>query len=370
MVLCGPTTRDEHGIVSCIGWRHSFLTASTYSSFDASSNLSRCFQVLTFLPLSIHSFLPFKLIPLLDIRNTTLLITLGAQAPLIVFRCLQALFNTSPPYAETSLRYFLLYHTSPVGFVFDTNTNAIRQFSRRELLGKVRNLLTSIISVTLLMNLLLSTNFAPFPSREISNLTDYFYWGNLANRYLMAYLLGTYLESGTIAAAIAISLISGFSTVDFNDSPLTKSTSVAEFWGYRWNKVVGGYLKFAVFKPVLKSGWNKVLAVIATFFASGLLHEYVLLCCTLKGGQGFPVQPKYFRQTGFFLWNGMMLILEQYLTSAKGARQIASKLPGAFRTALVVMTSLPISHWFIDEFTAAGVLNDFSVAFPRIRKIS
>ena len=181
------------------------------------------------------------------------------------------------------------------------------------------------------------------------------------------------MESGTIAAAIVISLTSGFSTVDFNDSPLTKSTSVAEFWGMRWNKVIGGYLKFAVFKPMLKSGWGKGSAVFATFLASGLLHEYVLLSCTLKGrgsGDAVPLfEPNYFRQTGFFLWNALMLILEQYLSSVDELKQFASKLPRPVRTALVVMTSLPISHWFTDEFIAGGVLNDFSVAFPRIRTI-
>ena len=101
-----------------------------------------------------------------------------------------ALFDTSPPYAEQSLSYFLLYHTSPVGFVFDKTTNAIQPVSGQELIQKGRNLVTTIFTATLLLNLLLSTNFTPFPSRELTTIMDYFYWGNLANRYTTAYLLG------------------------------------------------------------------------------------------------------------------------------------------------------------------------------------
>ena len=50
-------------------------------------------------------------------------------------------------------------------------------------------------------------------------------------------------KAGTLICGIGVSLVTGVSTVEFNDNPLTKSQSVSEFWGQRWNRVVGGLLR-------------------------------------------------------------------------------------------------------------------------------
>lgn len=63
------------------------------------------------------------------------------------------------------------------------------------------------------------------------------------NNLALAYLTEIYLEFGTRAAAIVISLVSGMETIEVNDNPLSQSTSVSEFWGQRWNRLVGELLR-------------------------------------------------------------------------------------------------------------------------------
>jgi hypothetical protein len=49
--------------------------------------------------------------------------------------------------------------------------------------------------------------------------------------------------------------------------------SLAEFWGRRWNRVVGHWLFTALYRPVALRG-RPVLAVVAAFIGSALLHLY------------------------------------------------------------------------------------------------
>jgi hypothetical protein len=85
---------------------------------------------------------------------------------------------------------------------------------------------------------------------------DLFYWGNLLNNLVLAYLAEVYLEFGTRAAAIVISLLSGLETIEVNDKPLSRSTSVSDFWGRRWNRLVGALLRvsFTTTKLCLRYG--------------------------------------------------------------------------------------------------------------------
>lgn len=57
-----------------------------------------------------------------------------------------------------------------------------------------------------------------------------------------------------------------------HDHPIL-SRSLAEFWGRRWNRVVGGWLFSTFYRPLAARG-NKGLATLAAFLASALLHLY------------------------------------------------------------------------------------------------
>jgi len=56
-----------------------------------------------------------------------------------------------------------------------------------------------------------------------------------------------------------------------------RSKSLAEYWSYRWNTTMHGFLKRNVYVPLLKIGVSKPVAELSTFFASGLFHV-IMLC--------------------------------------------------------------------------------------------
>ena len=57
-----------------------------------------------------------------------------------------------------------------------------------------------------------------------------------------------------------------------SDAP-QRSTSLAEFWGRRWNPVIAGVLKERCFTPMARRGAARGL--LATFALSGVLHFYI-----------------------------------------------------------------------------------------------
>ncbi|MCL7046926.1 hypothetical protein MKW94_022857 [Papaver nudicaule] len=57
------------------------------------------------------------------------------------------------------------------------------------------------------------------------------------------------------------------------------STSFHDFWGRRWNLMVSGILKSIVYEPVrhcFKRSWGVYIAIVVTFFVSGLMHELLI----------------------------------------------------------------------------------------------
>jgi hypothetical protein len=85
------------------------------------------------------------------------------------------------------------------------------------------------------------------------------------------------------------------------------STSLGEFWGKRWNIGFRELSYGLVFQPVRK--WlGLVPATLAAFFASGLIHDFVI-SFPARGGYGLP--------TAYFLVQGTGVLLER---SAAGRR--------------------------------------------------
>lgn len=120
-----------------------------------------------------------------------------------------------------------------------------------------------------------------------------------------------------------------------------------------------------IFKPIVQSLDSKPVAVLATFLASGFYHEFILLVLYCVGA----FKPNFTAQLLFFLWNGLMLLLEGILSQNVTFAQVSSKIPPRLKNMIVLMTVLPVSHWFLDEYVACGMFKDFAVAFPLITKL-
>lgn len=153
-----------------------------------------------------------------------------------------------------------------------------------------------------------------------------------------------------------IECLSGNKVIELSDNPMTHSSSPSDFWGVRWNALVHIVLKGAVYIPLRRNGFSKGLAGLATFASSGLLHEYVLTVIALKGvilEDDSAYTPKYGSHLAFFAWNGIVLMLEGLLHKHPIIQKMKRTLPAPIITAMVLMTVLPVGHWFTGEFDRA-----------------
>jgi predicted DCC family thiol-disulfide oxidoreductase YuxK len=93
------------------------------------------------------------------------------------------------------------------------------------------------------------------------------------------------------------------------------ATSLAEFWGARWNLAFAAPARDLLFKPLARRA-GLASATLAVFFVSGLLHETVI-ALPAGGGWGWP--------TAYFLAQGIAVLGErsrigQALGLGRGAR--------------------------------------------------
>ena len=122
-----------------------------------------------------------------------------------------------------------------------------------------------------------------------------------------------------------------------------------------------------VFKPTVQLLGSKNIGVLATFLVSGLYHEYILVVLDMVEYVDF--HPNYSAQLFFFLWNGVALLVEGMVSQKKKFATFSSRIPLRIKNIFVVLTVLPIAHWFLDEYVVLGMFQDFGVAFPLIRRL-
>jgi len=91
------------------------------------------------------------------------------------------------------------------------------------------------------------------------------------------------------------------------DAPL-RSTSVAEFWGRRWNGAFNDLALGLVFRPLVRRT-GVAIATLSAFAASGLVHETVI---SLPAGAGFGLP------TAYFLLQGLAVLLQRKSVALRG----------------------------------------------------
>ena len=80
----------------------------------------------------------------------------------------------------------------------------------------------------------------------------------------------------------------GFAVEKLWDCPVA-ATSLGDFWGRRWNRIVSGFLREVIFLPVARRAGARV-ALFAVFGYSGLYHE----CVSFMAGSGYGGPALYF----------------------------------------------------------------------------
>ena len=168
---------------------------------------------------------------------------------------------------------------------------------------------------------------------------------------------------GASGLGLIMSICTGYTLEKFSDAPLTQSTSPSDFWGNRWDRPVESTLRRGCFRPLRKASYSRNLAAFGTFVVSGIIHEYMLWVMSFRRGppnnpQGVPYVPVVGNQFLFFLWNGIVLVLERWWTGHQVLQWMQRHLPKPVRTALVLLTVLPIAHLFADEYIRSCFLGD------------
>jgi hypothetical protein len=92
------------------------------------------------------------------------------------------------------------------------------------------------------------------------------------------------------------------------------SRSLAEFWGDRWNRVVGTWLRGRLFVPFARRG-RVGLGVAAAFGVSAALHAYLVLVSA--GARPAAIMG------AFFVAQGVLLLVERAMRVAKWPRAAA-----------------------------------------------
>eukprot|EP00981_Chlorochromonas_danica_P005357 scaffold1084_cov250-Ochromonas_danica.AAC.8 len=91
----------------------------------------------------------------------------------------------------------------------------------------------------------------------------------------------------------------------YHNNPLL-ALSISEFWGVRWNPLLGKELQTAFYKPVRKLGFSRPVAVLACFAGSALLHAFPK---TLSSFNWIEAAMMF----SFFVLQGGLLIVEAYV---------------------------------------------------------
>ena len=311
---------------------------------------------------------PFWYMDELGVQNKAMTVGAAASGVLLILRCFEAMYDTVPPFATKSRSSFVLYYACTVQFEFDPKTGEVVRATFMDIVRKLVNFISLFFQALVVFSLLFPVNYELLSISDDSTI-PWSAFAHLVNNFAMASLTSICLDVGATGIGMGTTTLTGLNTVALNDHPLSKSQSPSEFWNKRWNVVVSHGLKRAVFVPLKKNGFSKPFAALATFVASGLMHEYIL----------FLISYSEFKEMGhisfsgthlaFFAWNGVVSVLEHFFKDHTIIRWISKTFPKPIKTALVILTVLPLAHLFTQIYADSGFYTAFGLGFPRIELI-
>ena len=171
--------------------------------------------------------------------------------------------------------------------------------------------------------------------------------------------------------------VKGYLTQPTFLNPLWDSASPSDFWGRKWNLMIHSVLKYGVFLPAKKFVPTKV-AILVSFIMSGLIHDYVWAAIFYHHTNQRDDEtgichgcfaPTTLKLTAFFLWNGVIILLEKPMAKLPPVAWCSTNLPRPLVSTLVLLTALPVSHWYTGDWAVGGYFDDFAIALWHIRKL-
>jgi hypothetical protein len=125
----------------------------------------------------------------------------------------------------------------------------------------------------------------------------------------------------------------GFAPPALHRDPILSRT-VREFWGFRWNRIISGWLDVRVYRPLARRGRVK-LGMAAAFVVSALIHFYVAYP---------PLGPRWaLIWASYFLLQGVVALIEGPLGVSRWRPVVAH----AWTIAWMTVTSPIMSEAFL-----------------------
>jgi hypothetical protein len=138
------------------------------------------------------------------------------------------------------------------------------------------------------------------------------------------------LHFGAFDLMSAIWRTRGLDAVPLMNAP-TRATSLADFWGNRWNTAFHDLARRFVFMPTCRP-LGIAGATLATFLASGVVHDLVI-SVPARGGYGLP--------TLYFLIQGAGVLFERTRLARRSGVGPHGKL-GRLFAAMIVIAPVPL----------------------------
>lgn len=173
-------------------------------------------------------------------------------------------------------------------------------------------------------------------------------------------LLSVSLSQSSLGVSLIYNVLYRCQTYEIVLNPMFKSKSPSEFWGRRWNTLVHKGLKNGVYKPTRAYTSSRMLAVVAAFAVSGIIHEFVNYVMYGNGG----AYHFSWKQMMFFGWNAVLIALEYSIGHWVVFKWISRTLPQIVVTALVLCAALPLAHLFTGDWIRHGYFDAVYLAEP------
>ncbi len=235
------------------------------------------------IPLCIMYF-PFWVLDTLDVRNCLLRFAMCAIYPVLtMFRTSEAIFGYSPSSVESSYKNYILYYVAAVETQFDKATNQPIKATLDDKIQALKSFGFWLVTLGAYKSIFRFNKYEPFETNANGNdsgynLGDILDFNLLRNNLVAAMLLQLYLSAFIAALFTLVTCILGVKVKEgMMNNPLLQASSPSNFWSGRWNLVIHGALKRGVFKPVYNLSSSKLTAILVTFLASGLFHEFILI---------------------------------------------------------------------------------------------
>lgn len=134
--------------------------------------------------------IPFLLLEYFDLQNRVINLAASTIMTCIFFRCVEAMYGTSPELVESSLTAYVTYYGSVVPYIWDPKTKRPKPPTGMEILSFLAEVLVYFTFLSLVLSYLMHVDFRPFessvPLNKIELSLDIFSPAHIGNCYIYA----------------------------------------------------------------------------------------------------------------------------------------------------------------------------------------